>query len=114
MDNVISITGISIVYEGNLIYWCTNQEIIAQFRAYLDSSELKYVDMAYIWFEADYKPFYLKVEPERSDKLKDSWFVTVNNITSFIFSHSDGQNLLDEVQFQLRDKGIIRVPSHVS
>jgi hypothetical protein len=113
MDNIIRLTGISIVYEGNLIYWCTNQEIIEQFRAYLDSSELRYVGMVYVWFEADNKPYYMKVEPERSDKLKDSWFVTVNNNVSFIFTHAEGENLLDELQFRLRDMRVIPETSKV-
>lgn len=101
METAISLTGITIVYEGNLIYWCSNPEIIEQFKAYLDSTELKSVDNAYLWLVSENKDYYLKIEPERSGKFANAWFVTVNNETSFIFTHEEGRNLLDEIEEKL-------------
>jgi hypothetical protein len=102
MEEEIRLTGIAIGYDHNLIYKCSNDDVIEEFKAYLDSTEVKRIDSINLWFEADGKVYFLKVKPEDTAKPYDSWIVTVNDNSIFTFRHRDGKNLLDEIEEQLR------------
>lgn len=102
MEEEIKLTGIAIGYDHNLIYKCSNDEVIEEFKAYLDSTEVKRINVVNLWFEADGKVYFLKVKPEDSSRPYDSWIVNVNDDSMFTFRHNNGKNLLDEIEEQLR------------
>lgn len=102
MGEEIKLTGIAIGYDRNLIYKCSDEEVIEELKAYLDSTEVKRVDVVNLWFEAFGKVYFLKVRPEDNENPYATWIVNVNENSLFTFRHSDGKNLLDEIEEQLR------------
>lgn len=102
MENEIVLTGIVIGYDNNLIYECSRPDIIEEFKTYLESSEVKKVDVVNLWLEVDNSVYFLKVKPERKDQSENAWIVTVNDMLAFKFSHMDGKNLYDEIKVQFR------------
>ena len=102
MGEEIKLTGIAIGYDRNLIYKCSDEEVIEELKAYLDSTEVKRVDVVNLWFEAFGKVYFLKVRPEDNKNPYATWIVNVNENSLFTFRHSDGKNLLDEIEEQLR------------
>lgn len=100
MENDIVLTGIVIGYDNNLIYECSNPDVIEEFKAYLESSEVSKIDVVNLWIKADDRIFFLKIKPEHSDYANNSWIVTINDVIAFKFNHMEGKNLYDEIKVQ--------------
>lgn len=96
MESEIILTGIVIGYDNNLIYECSKPDVIEEFKAYLEPSEVNKVDVVNLWLEVEKKVYFLKVKPEKGD----SWIVTVNDVMAFKFDHMEGKNLYDEIRVQ--------------
>lgn len=109
MKNDVTLTGIAIGYDNNLIYECSNPETMEDFKSYLDSTELKLVDKVNLWYEFYNRIYFLRVEPEKFQACNDEWVVSSDEIEGFNFKHSDGRNLLDEIEEQFR-KSILTLP----
>jgi hypothetical protein len=100
----MKLTGISIGYENNLIYKCNNTDDLNNFKSYLDSSELKRINLIHIWYELENnKKLFLTVLPGDSDNI---WKVDIKESQSFSLEHSDDHNLLDEIEEYLKNTGL--------
>lgn len=102
MGSEIRLTGIAIGYDNNLIYECSDPEIMEDFKYYLDSTEVKRVDVVNLWFEIEDKAYFLRVEPKAVQYCNDEWVVTSDEFPVFMFTHADGRNLYDEIEEQFR------------
>lgn len=102
MKNDVILSGIAIGYDNNLIYECSNPVVMEDFKSYLDSTELNLVDKVNLWYEIDNKIYFLTVEPEKFQICNDEWVVNSDEIEGFKFKHTDGENLLDEIEDQFK------------
>jgi hypothetical protein len=100
MESEIVLTGIVIGYDNNLIYECSKPDVIEEFKAYLEPSEVSKVDVVNLWLEVDKRVYFLKVKPEKGEKSVNSWVVTINDVMAFKFNHMEGKNLYDEIRVQ--------------
>lgn len=94
----LKLTGISLGYDNNLIYECSDPALMEEFKAYLDSSEVKRVDKVLLWFESAGKNIFLVAEPKFLQDCNNEWIVTSEDIPGFSFRHRDGNNLFDEIK----------------
>jgi len=100
----MKLTGISIGYDNNLIYKCNNPDALKDFKSYLDSSELKRINLIYLWYELeDATKLFLTVLPGDSESI---WKVDIKVSQSFSLKHTDYNNLLDEIEEYLRNTGL--------
>ena len=97
----LKLTGISLGYDNNLIYECSDRVMMEEFKAYLDSSEVKRVDKVLLWFESGGRSIFLVAEPKFFQDCNDEWIVTSEDIPGFSFMHRDGNNLFDEIKEQV-------------
>lgn len=98
------LTGISIGYDNNLIYECSKPEVIEEFKAYLDSTEVKKVDKLFLWFQHGQQQIFLIAEPRFFNDCNDEWTVNSEEIPVFNFMHKDGRNLYDEIEEKVKEK----------
>lgn len=97
----LKLTGISLGYDNNLIYECSDPQVMDEFKAYLDSSEVKRVDKVLLWFESAGKNIFLVAEPRLFQDCNDEWIVTSEDIPGFSFRHKEGNNLFEEITEQV-------------
>lgn len=94
----IKLTGISIGYDNNLIYECSNPEVMEEFKAYLEPSEVKRVDKLFLWLQAGSKQIFLVAEPRFLSDCNDEWTVSSEEIPSYNFRHDATKNLFNEIE----------------
>jgi hypothetical protein len=107
MEEEMKLTGIAIGYDNNLIYECSNPVIIEEFKAYLDSSELKKVDVVNFWLEINDKIYFLRVKPAKRQNFNNEWTVNSDEIPDFSIVHIEGKNLLNEILEKIRTNNLI-------
>lgn len=95
----LKLTGISIGYDNNLIYECSDFGIIEDFKAFLEPGEVKRVDKLLLWFDSDGQHIFLTAEPKFVQDCNDEWIVTSEDIPGFSFRHSAEKSLYDEIEY---------------
>lgn len=98
------LTGISVAYDKHLLYECSNTDVIRDFRSYLDSRELQRVDRVYLWFSLGRKRMFIVAEPRIPAHYEDDWVVKSDEFPEFMITHSEGRNLLDEIEEQVKQR----------
>ncbi|HLP72037.1 MAG TPA: hypothetical protein VK155_03980 [Bacteroidales bacterium] len=94
----LRLTGISIGYDNNLIYECSRPEVMEEFKAYLDPTEVKRVDDLFLWFQVGAKQIFLVAEPRFFSGCNDEWTVRSEEIPPFNFKHAEDRNLYEEIE----------------
>lgn len=90
--------------KNNLIYKCNNSEDLKDFKSYLESSELKWINIVHLWYELDDSTIiFLTVLPAEKGKI---WKIDDRKLLSFSFTHVNDNNLEDEIEEELKIRGI--------
>lgn len=94
----LRLTGISIGYDNNLIYECSNPDVMDEFKVFLEPGEVNRVDKLLLWFESDGRHIFLTAEPKIFQECNDEWIVRSEDIPGFSFRHSGDKSLYDEIE----------------
>lgn len=97
----LRLTGISIGYDNNLIYECSNPVVMEEFKSFLEPGESRRVDKLLLWFETGEMHIFLIAEPKVFQDCNDEWLVNSEDIPGFSFKHSDDKNLYDEIEARI-------------
>lgn len=94
----LRLTGISIGYDNNLLYECSDPVVMDEFKAFLEPEEVKRVNKLLLWFETRGQHIFITAEPRIVQDCNDEWIVTSEDIPGFSFNHSAGLSLYDEIE----------------
>jgi hypothetical protein len=103
VENKLQLTGVFIGYNNTEIHDYYNLNAREVCKKYFESDDITTISLIDLWYELDDgETFFFTIKP---DQTQDKWIAYYKNELFFSFIHKKEQNLLDQIENEIKLKG---------